>query len=464
MNPHNVIKAARGLQVGLDVLIGALLVLLVATSLADGETHRGWLALGVVAFAGVYVAGRLTVHVSDYSVDAPRGQRWPGGAWVIALGATWAGLLLLGDAALWIAFPLMFLQMHVLGPRRGVLAVAGATMLAVAGALHTGLTPVGSVFGPVVGAAVAVSVVLGLEAIVRESQQRQTVIAELTRTRSELARAERKQATARERERLAREIHDTLAQGFSSINLLLRAADRSLEDGDVATARDRIAVACDAAHENLDEARRVVKALAPSGLAATSLPGALSRLAAQSTERSGIAWHVSVSGEPRELPLTVEATLLRIAQSAAANVIQHSDAMRADLTLTYLDDGVALDVVDDGHGFDPWLVAGQRSVERAAGEPLPTGSVVGEAVVGETVVGEAGVAETVVGEAVVAETVVGAGGFGLPAMRSRIAELGGTLTVESSPGERSGTALAVHVPLTATAGTKARATKARAKS
>lgn len=423
MNPHNVIKAARGLQVGLDVLIGALVVLLVATSLADGETHRGWLALGVVAFAGVYVAGRLTVHVSDYSVDAPRGQLWPGGVWVIALGATWAGLLLLGDAALWIAFPLMFLQMHVLGPRRGVLAVAGTTMLAVAGALHNGLTPIGSVFGPVVGAAVAVGVVLGFEAVVRESQQRQAVIAELTRTRTELARAEREQATAHERERLAREIHDTLAQGFSSINLLLRAADRSLEDGDVATARERIAVARDAAHENLDEARRVVKALAPSGLEATSLPGALARLAEQSTQRSGIAWHVSVSGEPRELPLTVEATLLRIAQSAAANVIQHSGATRADLTLTYLDDGVALDVVDDGHGFDLRRPTGQRSVESAAGEKRPEGSKVHE-------------------------SAVRAGGFGLPAMRSRIAELGGTLTVESSPGERSGTALAVHVPLT----------------
>lgn len=401
MKPHDVIKAARGLQAGLDVLVCALLVLLVVLSVAEGETSDAWLALGVTVFAGVYLAGRLTVHVSDSSVDAPRGQLWPGGAWMIALVVAWAGLLLLGDAALWIAFPLMFLQMHVLGPRRGTAAVAVTTVLAVAGALHNGLTPVGSVFGPVVGAAVAVAVVLGFEAVVGESQERQAVIAELTRTRSELARVERDQATAVERERLAREIHDTLAQGFSSINLLLRAADRSLEDGDVVTARERIAVARDAAHENLDEARRVVKALAPSGLEATSLGGALERLAAQSTQRSTITWHVSVSGEPRELPLTVEATLLRIAQSAAANVIQHSGATRADLTVTYLDDGVVLDVVDDGQGFDP---------DRPGG---------------------------------------GAGGFGLPAMRSRVAELGGTLTVESVPGG-PGTALAVHVPLTAT--------------
>lgn len=400
MNPHSVIQAARGLQVGLDVLVGALLVLLVGTTLADGQAHVGVLALAVVSFAGVYAAGRISVRVSDRSVDAPRGQLWPGGAWVIALVATWAGLLLLSDAALWIAFPLMFWQMHVLGPPRGVLAVIGTTVLAVGGALHNGLTPVGSVFGPVVGAAVAVAVVLGLEAVVRESQQRQAVIAELTRTRSELARAEREQATAQERERLAREIHDTLAQGFSSINLLLRAADRSLEDGDVPTARERIAVARDAAHENLDEARRVVGALAPSGLEATSLTGALERLAAQSTQRSGIDWHVRVTGEPRALPLTVEATLLRVAQSAAANVVQHSGATRADLTVTYLDDGVALDVVDDGCGFDP------------------------------------GVRET-----------AATGGFGLTAMRSRLTELGGTLTVESSSGERSGTALAVYVPL-----------------
>ena len=403
MNPHSVIKAARGLQIGLDVLIGALVVLLVLTTLADDETSRGWLALAVGAFVAVYVAGRLVVRVRDDLVDAPRGALWPAGAWMIALAVTWAGLMLVGDAALWIAFPLMFLQMHVLGPRRGVLAVAGTTVIAVGGALHDGLAPLGSIFGPVVGAAVAVAVVLGFEAVVRESQQRQAVIAELTRTRSELARAERDQATAVERERLAREIHDTLAQGFSSINLLLRAADRSLADGDVPTARERIAVARDAAHENLDEARRVVRALAPSGLEATSLIGALERLAAQSTQRSAIAWHVSVSGEPRELPLTVEATLLRVAQSAVANVIQHSGATRADLTVTYLDDAVALDVVDDGRGFDPDQPA------------------------------------------------AGAGGFGLRAMRSRITELGGTLAVESAPGGRSGTALAVHVPLVETA-------------
>ena len=302
MKPLAVIKAARGLQVGLDVLVGALLVLLVVLAAADGETSVGWLVVGVALFAAVYVAGRLTVHIRDSSVDAPRGQLWPGGVWMIALTIAWAGLLLLGDAALWIAFPLMFLQMHVLGPRRGTVAVAVTTLFAVAGALHNGLTPVGSVFGPVVGAAVAVAVVLGFEAVVRESQERQAVIAELTRTRSELARVERDQATALERERLAREIHDTLAQGFSSINLLLRAADRSLEDGDLATARDQIAVARDAAHENLDEARRVVKALAPSGLESTSLAGALERLGAQSSRRSTIDWHVSVSGEPRALP------------------------------------------------------------------------------------------------------------------------------------------------------------------
>ena len=282
--------------------------------------------------------------------------------------------------------------------------MAATTVIAVAGALHDGLAPLGSIFGPVVGAAVAVAVVRGFEAVVRESQERQAVIAELVRTRSELARAERDQATAAERERLAREIHDTLAQGFSSINLLLRAADRSLADGDVPTAREQIAVARDAAHENLDEARRVVRALAPSGLEATTLIGALERLAAQSTQRSTIVWHVSVSGEPRALPLTVEATLLRVAQSAVANVIQHSGATRADLTVTYLDDAVALDVVDDGRGFDPDLPA------------------------------------------------EGAGGFGLRAMRSRITELGGTLAVESVPGGHAGTALAVHVPLVETPG------------
>ena len=111
---------------------------------------------------------------------------------------------------------------------------------------------------------------------------------------------------------------------------------------------------------------------------------------------------VRTAGDVRPLPVPVETALLRVAQSALANVAQHSGAGRARLTLTYERDTVTLDVVDDGRGFDPSAVAGASG--RGDGR-----------------------------------------GFGLPSVRSRAHELGGTVTLETSPG--AGTALAVTLPL-----------------
>ena len=128
----------------------------------------------------------------------------------------------------------MLLQMHVLGPHRGVLAVVGTTVVAVGAGLlgRTGTdSAIGFVLGPVIGAAVAVVVMLGLEALARESEERRRTVEELTEVREHLAEAERDAAVAGERERLAREIHDTLAQGYSAIELLLRAAEAQHRHG-----------------------------------------------------------------------------------------------------------------------------------------------------------------------------------------------------------------------------------------
>ena len=132
--------------------------------------------------------------------------------------------------ALWVAFPLYFLQLHLLPARWGA-----ARRDAHRGRGHrrrtwrTGSrsTP-GAFIGPLLGAAVAVATVLGYQALYRESERRRHLIEELIATRAELAAAERTAGTLAERERLAREIHDTLAQGLSSIQLLLRAAQRAL--------------------------------------------------------------------------------------------------------------------------------------------------------------------------------------------------------------------------------------------
>ncbi len=116
-----------------------------------------------------------------------------------------------------------------------------------------------------------------------------------------------------------------------------------------------------------------------------------------------VAYHEQ--GAPIVLPTLVQVALLRIAQSALGNVIAHSGAQRADVTLTFMDATVALDVVDDGRGFDPAEVARRTT---------PSGSGTG---------------------------------LGLPLMQARVEELGGRLSVESGPGRGTAVAVEIGVPV-----------------
>jgi signal transduction histidine kinase len=194
-----------------------------------------------------------------------------------------------------------------------------------------------------------------------------------------------------ERARLAREIHDTLAQGFSGIIAQLEAAEQGIDDPDAAG--KRISLAKQLARDSLNEARRSVDALRPEPLERAELHEALAAVAKRWSTATGVPVAVLVDGEPRRLPVEVETTVLRAAQEALANVARHARAGRAALTLSYMDEEVTLDVLDDGTGFDP----------AAAG-----------------------------------------GGYGLVAMHERASRSGGTVTVESAPGE--GTALCVSIP------------------
>ncbi|MFD0471957.1 sensor histidine kinase [Nonomuraea thailandensis] len=194
-----------------------------------------------------------------------------------------------------------------------------------------------------------------------------------------------------ERARLAREIHDTLAQGFSGIIAQLEAAEQGIDDPEAV--RKRIAQAKRLARDSLKEARRSVDALRPEPLERAPLHEALKGVAERWSAATGVPATVSVDGGPRRLPEDVEATLLRAAQEGLANVAKHARARRAVLTLSYMEEEVTLDVLDDGAGFDPEGTAG---------------------------------------------------GYGLIAMRERAARSGGTVTVESALGE--GTALCVSIP------------------
>jgi signal transduction histidine kinase len=230
--------------------------------------------------------------------------------------------------------------------------------------------------------------------IVRQSRERQRLIEQLQATRAELAAAERQAGTLAERQRLARDLHDTLTQGFTSIVLLLEAAEESLATG--RPVAQHIQQALRSARDNLAESRQLVWALRPRPLAEWPLPRALEELTGRLAEETGMQAETVVTGTVQPLPGEAEEALLRIAQEALANVRKHAAASRVTVTVSYLDDVTMLDMADDGVGFDH------------------------------------------------AASAAAAGGLGLPAMSERAAALGGGLTIESAPGE--GTTIAVKLP------------------
>ena len=241
---------------------------------------------------------------------------------------------------------------------------------------------------------IAFSVGLGtwVTRVVQESQRRRALIDELHGTRAELARLSREAGTEAERQRLSAEIHDTLAQGLSSIVMLVQAADAELTR-DPARAREHLRLAAATARENLAEARALVAGLGPTALADSSLPEALTRLARRAGTDTGIATSVLVSGEPRALPTAVDVAFLRAAQESLANVRQHAGATKVLICMDYGPDRVALTVTDDGRGLPP--EAEQH-------------------------------------------------GYGLQGLRARAAQVGGTLTLGA--GEPSGATVRMEIP------------------
>ncbi|MFF9394495.1 sensor histidine kinase [Streptomyces griseoluteus] len=389
----------RALAWCLHLLVIGLLALAAGRAVTGGRSHAGWIVAASVLCAAVYAAGPALPGV--------RRSRRAAASWLAAVGACWLMLLALTPDAVWVAFPLYFLQGHLLPRRVAPAAVAATAAVGVAGfAAHQHSFSPAMAIGPALGAAVALAVVWGYQALYRESEHRRRLIEELTATRADLAVAQHTAGVLAERDRLAREIHDTLAQGLSSIQLLLRAAERALPDAPRNAAR-HIDQARQAAVDNLAEARRFVAALTPPTLEGTTLAGAVERLCATTSARHRITARFHLAGTPAPLTTAHEVALLRIAQSALGNTVRHAEATTAEVTLSYLGDHIALDVVDDGCGFD--------LVRLPAPDP---------------------------------ET----GGFGLTAMRARTRALGGTLTIESAPGH--GTLLAARLPLTPPADTE----------
>lgn len=386
--------ALRLLRWAIHGTFAILLVIAVAGAARQGQPlpAAGGALLGVLYAAGTVIEERLP------HFGGPTHLRL-GRIWLVAITLGWAALALASPRFVWLAFPLFFAYLHLLPLGVALPGVATLTVAAIlATSWHEGVLTAAQIIGPTIGAAVATLMAMVYKALYAESEQRRLLIDDLVHTRGKLVEAESDAARLAERERLAREIHDTLAQGMSSIILLLRAARRDLADDRQAAGR-RIAEAEQAARENLEEARNFVRALAPPALQHSSLIGALRRISDTAVAGTSTAVRFEVAGTAVPLPAGYDATLLRVAQGALGNVSRHSAAGHAGVTLTYLNDAVMLDVYDDGRGFDP-------------GGPVrePAGT-----------------------------------GYGLRAMRERVSAHGGLLTVESSPGE--GTAVVATLPL-----------------
>lgn len=387
------------LRFALHLLIAGLTGFLIIREALIGDTAGIVAVLLAIVFLVTYAAGALWLRRT--------GQLTMAAPWLALLTLLVLALVWISPNAAYLVFPLFFLYLAFLPRWWGVAAVAGCTLLTLVIFGIDGRLTTAGVIGPVVGATVAVAIGLGYRALLRENQERKRLIDELLATREELARTEREAGVLAERARLAREIHDTVAQGLSSIQLLLHAAER---DDPGRPGLEHIQLARETAAANLAETRRFIRELTPAALDNQTLAGALERLAtsigqtnrqladADRDQQSPVEITVRVEGTPVPLPMTIEATLLRVAQGSLANVAQHAAARRVIMTLTYMEGSVSLDIVDDGIGFDPAIgLSGANGRSGAS--------------------------------------------FGLVAMRERVEQLGGAITIESRPG--AGTAVAV---------------------
>jgi signal transduction histidine kinase len=344
-----------------------------------------WVLAGGAVLVALYAV--VVVAVGRGSSRAP--------GWSLLLVATWVPLNLLAPSFSWCAVALAFVVLRTLPFRWacGVIAVLVATVVVGWSRIADGFDPT-VVIGPV---AIAVLAVLAYRSLDREATERQQLVDELREAQGELADAQYRTGVAAERARLSRDLHDSVAQDLSSINLLLLATSQDWTRRPEAAHR-HVEQAARTARDALDEVRRVVADLAPSA-APGGLVDDMRHVAAETARSAGIGVEVRVVGDVVDPGLDARTALVRSVRGLLANVAEHAAATRAVVTVTFHEDAVSVDVLDDGRGF-------------AAGSG-----------------GDAGMR-----------------GRGLAGIRERVATLGGRLDVESTPG--TGTAVAVTVPVT----------------
>ncbi len=307
-------------------------------------------------------------------------------------------LLVLGVAfepamsfALFAVCPMAFMSMCL---AEAIAFVVGANLVPVVSALaESGVEEAMRQLVPGTLFLILFSVLMGtwIVRVVTESQERAERIQELEESREEIGRLSREAGIAAERARLAAEIHDTLAQGFTSLVTLVQAAESEL-DRDTEKARKHLTLAARTARENLTEARSLVAGLMPTALGTGSVDQAIRRQFERFAEETGIIVTYRASGDSAELPTVLEVVLLRMVQESLTNIRKHAKARNVTVSLQVNENSARLRVSDDGVGVDPDLPAD---------------------------------------------------GFGLRGMRSRAAQVDGELSIHSGP---EGTTVELEVP------------------
>ncbi|MBC6447237.1 sensor histidine kinase [Actinokineospora xionganensis] len=359
----------------------AAVVVLVVTETQPAARQAGALAALTALVAWYALYGRRVILTDDI----PRGTVFVAG--LAALFFTAVGFTPESTYALFMICPMVFMtfRLRISAPLVALFNVLPPIFSAVFAGISFDPHDFGLAF---FGLAFSLLIGTYIHRIVRQSEDRAELITELESSRAEVARLSHDAGVNAERARLAGEIHDTLAQGFTSIITLVQAAESEV---DSEKGRRLLDLAARTARENLAEARVLVSALAPSALSGGSLADALGRQVERLRAETGVDARFHAEGTA-PLPTGVEVLLLRAAQEALANVRKHAAASTVDVSLTQTDQGVTLRVTDDGVGFHP----DDQS-----------------------------------------------GGFGLRGMRARAEQVAATVSVRSAPG--AGTTVTVEV-------------------
>lgn len=406
-SPNSPNATVRAMMIGQYVIAAVLTVVGTVRSVVDGVAIPVALITGLAILAW-HTAGSMLLHRNN--------SRRLVVLWLIGFAAIWVAAVMVSAEFVWLAFLLWLLAGHLLSLGWGlVFSTVVLAIVLVAPVLQQGASSYSNMVGPIVGSVFAYGISRGYLQLLRDAEERERLVASLTRAQREMADlqdefalAQRQSGAKTERTRISRDIHDTIAQGLSSIRLLAHAGGNRTEDPEAA----RVLAQLEAlAGDSLTDVRRIVAALAPAELENDALAAALQRMLDRASADSELSFELHIDESLPHLPTDVEVALLRTAQSALGNVRLHAAAGRVVVSLIDGEGSVRLDVIDDGCGFDV------ASWERAAGSVEGAGS--------------------------------GSASYGLRFMRARLRELGGGLEIESAPGE--GTSVSVHLPLPAAA-------------